>query len=229
MDDAGRWRDHPEVVKRLLAPAQELVAFAVALEFALGVERIGRQRAEAIHLHRMVDDQIDLGDRVDAPGIAAQPVHGRAQRGKIGDRRQARVVLQQHPRRHERQFTRARLRGLPPHEVADVLCRSARVAAPPQDGLEDHLEGIGQTRYGADAFLFQPVETVHDRASAPGLEGGARAEWVLMGLSHGANLAGVDKGSGACREPTFSDGAGGKLGPVFPASVPSCPRTCRRR
>ena len=104
MDDAGRRRDDPEIGKRLLSPAQEFVTLAVALEFELGVERQGRQRAEAIHLHRVIDHQIDLGDRVDAPGVATKPVHGRAQGGEVGNRGQARVVLQQHPRRHKRQF-----------------------------------------------------------------------------------------------------------------------------
>ncbi len=37
MHDAGRRRDHAEVVKRLLAPAQELVPFLIPLEFALDV------------------------------------------------------------------------------------------------------------------------------------------------------------------------------------------------
>ena len=45
--------------KRLLAPAQELVALAVALELELDVRSQRAVGAELVHLHRVVDHQID--------------------------------------------------------------------------------------------------------------------------------------------------------------------------
>ena len=59
MDDAGARRHDAEVVEGLLAPAQELVALAVALEFDLDVPREGVSRAEVVDLHRVVDDEVD--------------------------------------------------------------------------------------------------------------------------------------------------------------------------
>ena len=45
--------------KRLLAPAQELVALAVALVFELDVLLEGAGAAEVVDHHRVVDDEID--------------------------------------------------------------------------------------------------------------------------------------------------------------------------
>ena len=56
--DAGVRRHDAEVFERRLAPAQERIAFLVAVELDLVVEiqRVGR--AVTIHLHRMVDDEL---------------------------------------------------------------------------------------------------------------------------------------------------------------------------
>ena len=194
-DAGGRW-NHSEIGERLLAPAQEFVSFPVAFELTRGVEIIGRQRAEAVHLHGVIDHQIDLRNRIDALGVAAQPVHGGTQRREVGDCRQSRVILQKHPRRYEGKLTRARLRCLPSHQVADVICSGTEPVAAPQNGFEDHLERVRQARYGADSFLFQSVEAVHRRGSASGFERGASAERVLLGCGHEMNLDGVTNGSG---------------------------------
>jgi hypothetical protein len=65
VDDAGGGRHHGEVVEGLLAPLQELVALAVALELALGVELQGRRVAEGVHLDGVVDDEVHRHERVD--------------------------------------------------------------------------------------------------------------------------------------------------------------------
>ena len=59
MADPGRRRHDAEVVERLLAPAQERVALAVALVLALGVDVEGARVAEGVDLDRVVDDQVD--------------------------------------------------------------------------------------------------------------------------------------------------------------------------
>ena len=58
-----------------------------------------------VHHDRMVNDQIDLGQRVDLIGIAAQLCHGRPHGGQIDDRRNAGEVLHQHACRAEGHFT----------------------------------------------------------------------------------------------------------------------------
>ena len=101
MADAGARRHDAEIVERLLAPAQEGVALAVALELDLDVLVEGRRAAEIVDHHRMVDDQIDRRERVDLLRIAAELDHRLAHRREIDHRRHAGQILHQHARRAE--------------------------------------------------------------------------------------------------------------------------------
>ena len=99
--DPGRRRDHAEVVERLLAPAQERVALAVALVVALGVDGEGARVAEGVDLDRVVDDQVDGDQRIDLRRVAAELVHRVAHRRQVDDRGDAGEVLHQDPGRLE--------------------------------------------------------------------------------------------------------------------------------
>ena len=59
MADAGARRHDAEVVEGALAPAQELVALAVALELELDVLLEGIGVAEVVDHDRVVDHQVD--------------------------------------------------------------------------------------------------------------------------------------------------------------------------
>ena len=65
VDDAGVGRHDAEVLERLLAPAQEDVALAVARELEVGVPEKRGGAAELVDLHRVVDDELDGLERVD--------------------------------------------------------------------------------------------------------------------------------------------------------------------
>ncbi len=104
MDDAGVGRHDDEVAEGLLAPAEELVALAVALKLAVGVGAEGEAVAEVVHLHRVVDDQLGRQQRVDLLGVAAHPLHGVAHGGEVHHGRDAGEVLQQHASRREGNF-----------------------------------------------------------------------------------------------------------------------------
>ena len=104
MDNAHSRRHDAEVLERPLAPLQELIPLTVALKLTLGIVEQGKGRAELIDLHRVVDDQIDGHDGVDAVGVATQPRHGRAHGGQIDDGRHAGEVLQDNPAGLERHF-----------------------------------------------------------------------------------------------------------------------------
>ena len=129
VDDAGGRRHDAEVVERLLPPLEKLVALAVALELALGVVEQREHAAELVHLHRVVDDEVDRDEGIHLPGVAAQPCHGVAQRGQIDDAGHAGEVLQDHPRGLERDLDLAGGLRTP---VGDGL-----------DGLLGNLEAVG--------------------------------------------------------------------------------------
>ena len=95
--DAGRRRHDAEVVEGLLAPLEERVALAVALEVALGVDGEGALVAEGVDLDRVVDHEVDVDQRVDRGRVAADLLHRVAHRGQVDDGRHAGEVLHQHP------------------------------------------------------------------------------------------------------------------------------------
>ena len=119
--DAGAGRHDAEIVERLLAPAEELVALAVAGELHVDVElqRVGR--VEVVDLHRVVDDQVDRDERVDLFRVAAEPLHGGAHGGQIDDAGHAGEILQHDAGRLEGNFDLSRGGGLPAGECFDVV------------------------------------------------------------------------------------------------------------
>ena len=121
MHDAGVRRHDAEIPEGVLPPAQERVALAVARELELGVQLKGVGAAEVVDLHRVIDDELDRLQRVDAIGIAAEPNHAVAHRGEIDDAGHAGEILQQHARRRERNFLLQLRARLPARKRLDVF------------------------------------------------------------------------------------------------------------
>ena len=83
VDDAGAGRHDLEVAEGALAPAQERVALAVALELELDVPAKAIRVRELVDLHRVVDHELDRDQRVDlSPGRR----RGRPSRSRIAAR-----------------------------------------------------------------------------------------------------------------------------------------------
>ena len=140
MADAGTGRHHAEIIEGILAPAQEGVALAVALEFPLDVDLEGARRAEGIDHDRVVDHEIDRRQRVDPLGLAAEVLHRLAHGGEIDHRRHPGEVLHEYARR----------------AVADLPVR-APVLEPFADGF-GVLDGHGAAVLVAQQVLEQDLE-----------------------------------------------------------------------
>ena len=95
VDDAGIGRHDGQIAESGLPPAQEGVAFFVALKFEQRIHIKGAGRAEFVHLHRVVNDQFGGLQRIDELRVAAQALHGVAHGGEIHDRGHAGEILQQ--------------------------------------------------------------------------------------------------------------------------------------
>ena len=171
--DADRRRHHPEILEGLLTPAQEGIAFGVSLEFDVDVllERIGCP--EEIDLHGVVDYQIHRHERVDLPGIAAEPLHRRPHRGQVDHARHSREILQNHPGRFERNLRLGRLRGIPGCEAADVVLGHLIAVAGPQQGLEHDPDRVGQPRRVRDPGVVECPEPVERGRAGTRFERGA--------------------------------------------------------
>jgi hypothetical protein len=83
MDDSGCRGNDAKIVEGISPPTQEGIALPIALEFDFGVAVERLRRGEKIHLHRMIDHQVNGDLRVDLGGVAAEPGERRAHSRQI--------------------------------------------------------------------------------------------------------------------------------------------------
>jgi hypothetical protein len=163
--DTGARRHHAEVVERLLRPSQQRVSLAVAPVLPFDVRQVRPRRAKQVHLHGVVDHEVDVDVRVHPRRVAAGPRHRAAHRGEVDDGRHPREVLHQHAGRHER-HGRVRRCVRPGREGLDVLVGDVSRAGPPQQVLEQDLDGVRQPRDASRALLREPRQTPDVRSVA---------------------------------------------------------------
>ena len=113
VDDAGARRDDLEVVERGLAPAQELVALAVALVLDLDVALQGVVTAEQVGDDGVVDDHLGGRERVDLVRVAAERGDRLAHGRQVDDAGDAGEVLHDHAGRRELDLGAGLCRGIP--------------------------------------------------------------------------------------------------------------------
>ena len=211
MTDAGARRHHLEVVERSLGPAQQLVALDVALVLDLHVVGEGARCATALGDDRVVDDQLDRHQGVDAIRVAAQGDDGVAHGGEVDHAGDAREVLHQHPFGGEGDLM-GRLGGGAaglgqPGPAGDGLDVGGMDLVPvlvAQQVLEQHLDAVGQPGHvvGVEA---RGVEAEDLEGATADVEGGAGLEgigvWRGGTLGHGRHSARVGAGAISGAEP----------------------------
>ncbi len=187
--DAGGGGHNPEVSEGVLPPAQELVPLAVALELALGVVHQRKGRAKLVHLHRVIDHEVNGHDRVNAGRVAAQPRHRRAQRGKVDHAGHTGEVLQDHTGGLVRDLL---LAGAGPGgKVHDVVAGDLEIVKLPERGLQHNFHRVRQARYVADPLFLQPGDAVDGYRPVGGFQRLACAEGVygLVLVAHLSSLS----------------------------------------
>src|SRR5262245_8433676 len=120
-----------------------------------------------VDLNRVIDDELDGLQRIDAIGVTTKIDHGVAHRCEIHDARHAREILQQYARRHERDFFLDVCLRVPLRERLDVVGLDECVVFAAQQILEKNLHRVGQPRNSAKTAFFERRETIDlDRFSA---------------------------------------------------------------
>ena len=127
-----------------MAPAEEAVALAVALVLALDVLRERVLGPEGVDLDRVVDHEIDGYVRVDVAGVATHQCVRIAHRSKVGDRRNAREVLEDYARRDKRHRCALWCGSRPRGKRANVGLRDVLTNRIAQLHFEQHADGEGQ-------------------------------------------------------------------------------------
>jgi len=167
--------DHTEVGKCRLPPAQELIAFLIALEFDLGIELGGIGSAEFIHHHRVIDDQLGRRQGIDLVGVAAQGLHGIAHGGQVDHAGNAGEVLQHHARGGEGNFGVRFGLGIPVHQGIDIGAGDVHPIFGAQQVFQEDLKGVGQPGKPVALHGVQPINFIFATGHC---KGGARFETV---------------------------------------------------
>ncbi len=147
MDDAGCRGDHGEVVKCLLAPFEEFVAFIVTFEFLFGVDGQCNITGKGVDLHGVVDDQVagDQGIDLGCVGLVTRHADNTSTHGsKIDHRRHAGEVLEDHATGHEGDFDLADVLGIVVGQGFDVFGRVDVFVDIAEHRFEEHLDGVRQ-------------------------------------------------------------------------------------
>ena len=92
----------------------------------------------------MVDHEVRRDQRVDPRRIAAQVRHRVAHHGQVDDGRDAGEVLEDHPRRHERDLGLGGRTGAPSREGLDILAADDPAAGVAEDVFEQDPQRHGR-------------------------------------------------------------------------------------
>ena len=170
-------RDHAKVAEGGLGPAQELVALAVALVFALDVEGERAGRPEPVDLDGMVDDEVGRDERVHLGRVAAEVGHRVTHDREIDDRGNPGEVLEQDTGRHERDLRLGGRARTPCQQGLDVGRLDHATAGVAEGVLEQDLDRDRQA--GEVDPVSDGIEPVDVRKARP--ERRAGAEWIVDG------------------------------------------------
>ena len=156
--DAGAGRDDLEVVEGGLAPAQELVALAVAAVLDLDVADEGVGGSEDVGDDGVVDHHLRRGQRVDLGGVTAQVGHRLPHGGQVDHARHTGEVLHDHPGRGELDLLARLGARIPRSQSADVVGGDVRTVLGSQQVLQQDLQAVGQLLRTLDGI--QPEDLV---------------------------------------------------------------------
>ena len=121
VDNSGVRGNDLEVGEGLLPPAQEGIAFLVAVELQLGVDIHGVEFSMSVNLYRVINHQFGRRERVDSGRITAEVAHGIAHGRQIDDSGHPGEILQQDPRRRKSNFLAWFGQRVPGSQRLDVI------------------------------------------------------------------------------------------------------------
>ena len=187
VDDAGIRRDHAEIFKCGLPPAQKLVALTVAFEFQFRVRSECISRSESIDHDRVVNDEFGWRERIDLVRIATQFFHGAAHGCQIANRGHAGEILHQHASRHELNFSVGLCFGFPLGQSFDVAFANCAVVLVAEQVLEQNFQRERKFLEVADPLRFEGLERVVVEGFSAYLKVffGAKAIQIFGWIRHG--------------------------------------------
>ena len=160
MTDPRPRRHDAKILERLLPPAQELIALEVALVFQVCVDEHRRVGAVLVHLHRMIDHQVNRLERIDARRVPAELRERVAHRGEIHHAWHAGEILEQHARRAEGDLLVHPCAHVPRRHREHVLRLHEGAVLVPEEILEEDLQREREGRDRVAGNGLQRVEAI---------------------------------------------------------------------
>ncbi len=182
MADAHAGRDGGEVAEGGLAPLEEGVALAVALELEERVGVVGAGGAELVDLDGVVDDQLGGLEGVELLGIAAEGLDGVAHGGEIDDGGDAGEVLHEDAGGHVGDFAAGLGLGVPVGEEVDVVGGDGDAVFAAEQVFEQDFEAEGQAGE-IETLGLEGGEAIDGVGAVAGGERGTAVEAVHADLS----------------------------------------------
>ena len=146
VDDADARRNHAESLEGLLPPLEKLIALAVALEFHIEIEAQGVGAAEKVHLHGVIDDQVDRNQRLDHGGILPRRSDRIAHGGQVDQQRHAGKILEHNAGDHEGNLLGRRPLRMPGGQHPHILFTHFAPVAVAEHGLQNDADADRQPR-----------------------------------------------------------------------------------
>ncbi len=140
VDDTDARRHDAEGFESLHSPFHELIAFAVARELESHVLLQRLRRAVVIDLYRMVDDQVDRHQWLDAPRVESSRLRHLPHCREIAEQWHASEILQHDARDDEGDLLATACAWLPLGEFEDVSLADALAIAVTQQCFENDAQ-----------------------------------------------------------------------------------------
>ena len=181
VDDPHARRYDAEAAKHLLGPAQQGVALVNALVLALDVAGVGVGAAEGVDLHRMVDDEVHVDERVDSRRIPSGPLHGAAHGGEVDHRRNPGEVVEKDAGGDEGALAvLGRGLAIPARQRSHALLLAEALSGVAEEILEEDLHRHGEAGDVPEPPLFEGCQPM---VGQPTAKLGPGAEAILRHLS----------------------------------------------
>ena len=177
--NSGSGRHDPKVLERRLPPFQEGIPFQVSFVFAFHIDPECTRIAEFVDHDRMVDDEVDRGQRIDLFRISPEFNNAVAHCREIDHGRNAGKILHEHARRPV-----GNLLGIPAAVPApigkstDVVGIDACPVLEPEHVLEHDVKDGRKLGKFAQAGAFGRPDRVVIDVTVPGIQRSPGSETV---------------------------------------------------
>ncbi len=162
----------------LHSPLEELVALAVAHELHVEVLRKGVGAPREVHLHRMVDDQVDRDEGLDHLRLPAHPGYRGAHGREVDEERHAGEVLEDDAGDHKGDLLGPGRLRLPGGQGANGVLGHPPAVAVSKEGFQDDADRHRKPR-DIEARLRERGKRMEPLPRPVGVEGLERGEGVV--------------------------------------------------